>query len=141
MSAEPVRKLYITLRRSFAGTRETQRRTLETLGLRYREQTSIQDNSGSVRGAIDKVSIVVFQASLLNREPSLKKCHACTKAQYHVRQCGIAGETPCGGGDRSCICSTEGRRSSCPSFEGACEGGPSSLTSFTLWDCFPRQSL
>lgn len=55
MSAESVRKLYITLRRSFAGTRETQRRTLESLGLRYREQTVIQDNDGCIRGAISKV--------------------------------------------------------------------------------------
>ena len=51
-----MRKLYITLRRSFAGTRETQCRTLESLGLRYREQTVIQNNTESVRGAILKVN-------------------------------------------------------------------------------------
>lgn len=55
MSAQPVRKLYITLRRSFAGTRETQRKTLESLGFRYREQTVVLNNDSSVRGAIDKV--------------------------------------------------------------------------------------
>lgn len=55
MSTETVRKLYITLRRSFAGTRETQCRTLESLGLRYREQTVVQNNTESVRGAILKV--------------------------------------------------------------------------------------
>ena len=55
MTTETVRKLYITLRRSFAGTRETQCRTLESLGLRYREQTVIQNNTESVRGAILKV--------------------------------------------------------------------------------------
>ncbi len=55
MSSETVRKLYITLRRSFAGTRETQCRTLESLGLRYREQTVVQNNTESVRGAILKV--------------------------------------------------------------------------------------
>ncbi|EIE20805.1 hypothetical protein COCSUDRAFT_54236 [Coccomyxa subellipsoidea C-169] len=59
MSAEPVRKLYITLRRSFAGTRETQRKTLESLGLRYREQTVIQNNDGCTRGAISKVKHLV----------------------------------------------------------------------------------
>lgn len=56
MSGEAVRKLYITLRRSFAGTRETQRKTLQSLGLRYREQTVVQNNDGSTRGAIDKVA-------------------------------------------------------------------------------------
>ena len=50
-----MRKLYITLRRSFAGTKDTQRRTLQSLGLRYREQTVIQDNNSTTRGAIDKV--------------------------------------------------------------------------------------
>ena len=55
MSGDTVRKLYITLRRSFAGTRETQRKTLETLGFKYREQTVVRDNTESVRGAILKV--------------------------------------------------------------------------------------
>ncbi len=55
MSGETVRKLYITLRRSFAGTKETQRKTLETLGFNYREQTVLQNNTESVRGAILKV--------------------------------------------------------------------------------------
>lgn len=58
MSGDTVRKLYITLRRSFAGTRETQCRTLESLGLKYREQTVIQSNNESVRGAILKVGMV-----------------------------------------------------------------------------------
>ena len=57
MSADSVRKLYITLRRSFAGTRETQVRTLQSLGFKYREQTVVQDNTESVRGAILKVAL------------------------------------------------------------------------------------
>ena len=57
MSADAVRKLYITLRRSFAGTRETQVRTLQSLGFKYREQTVVQDNTESVRGAILKVAL------------------------------------------------------------------------------------
>ena len=57
MSADTVRKLYITLRRSFAGTRETQVRTLQSLGFKYREQTVVQDNTESVRGAILKVAL------------------------------------------------------------------------------------
>ncbi|CAK0764660.1 hypothetical protein CVIRNUC_003180 [Coccomyxa viridis] len=59
MSADTVRKLYITLRRSFAGTRETQVRTLQSLGFKYREQTVVQDNTESVRGAILKVRHLV----------------------------------------------------------------------------------
>ena len=57
-----MRKLYITLRRSFAGTRETQRKTLESLGLRYREQTVIQNNDGCIRGAIAKVHITTTRS-------------------------------------------------------------------------------
>lgn len=57
MSGEAIKLLYITLRRSFAGTRETQRRTLQSLGFRYREQTVVQKNDGATRGAIDKVGM------------------------------------------------------------------------------------
>ena len=55
-----MRKLYITLRRSFAGTRETQVRTLQSLGFKYREQTVVQDNTESVRGAILKVALNIY---------------------------------------------------------------------------------
>lgn len=65
MSGEPVRKLYITLRRGFAGTKETQRRTLQSLGLRYREQTVVQDNNSTARGAIEKVGAGSEAASAL----------------------------------------------------------------------------
>ena len=53
---EPIRTLFITLKRSLAGTRDSQRRILESLGLRYRQQTMERANMGSIRGAIDKAS-------------------------------------------------------------------------------------
>ncbi|KAK9845243.1 hypothetical protein WJX81_000968 [Elliptochloris bilobata] len=53
--AEPIRTLFITLKRSFAGTRDTHRRIMESLGLRNRQQTVERANMGSIRGAIDKV--------------------------------------------------------------------------------------
>ncbi|PSC68015.1 ribosomal L30 family [Micractinium conductrix] len=54
MSA-PVQSLFITLKRSFAGTREHHVRILQGLGLRYRQQTVQQPNKEHVRGAINKV--------------------------------------------------------------------------------------
>lgn len=53
--AEPIRTLFITLKRSFAGTRESHRLILESLGFRYRQQTVERANMGSIRGALDKV--------------------------------------------------------------------------------------
>ena len=54
MMAEPIRTLFITLKRSFAGTRESHRHILESLGFRYRQQTVERANMGSIRGALDK---------------------------------------------------------------------------------------
>ena len=50
-----VRYVFVTLKRSFAGTRETHIKILKSLGLRRREQTVQKTNIASVRGAIDKV--------------------------------------------------------------------------------------
>ena len=54
MSGE-IRHLYVTLKRSFAGTRDTHVKILQSLGLRKREQTVQHTNHASVRGALDKV--------------------------------------------------------------------------------------
>ena len=54
MSGE-IRYLFVTLKRSFAGTRETHDKIVKSLGLRRRQQTVQKPNSASVRGAIDKV--------------------------------------------------------------------------------------
>ena len=51
----PITSLFITLRRSFAGTRDSQVKILKALGLRRREQTIEKPNNESIRGAINKV--------------------------------------------------------------------------------------
>ena len=53
MSA-PVSSLFVTLRRSLAGTRDQHVRILRSLGLWRREQTVEKVNNAGVRGAIDK---------------------------------------------------------------------------------------
>jgi ribosomal protein L30 len=52
---EPVQTLFITLKRSFAGTREHHVRILQSLGLRWRQHTVEKPNIAHVRGAVDKV--------------------------------------------------------------------------------------
>ena len=52
-----IRHLFVTLKRSFAGTRETHINIVRSLGLRKREQTVQKANVASVRGAIDKVRL------------------------------------------------------------------------------------
>ena len=64
---EPIRTLFITLKRSFAGTRDTHRRILESLGLRYRQQTVERANMGSIRGALDKASEKPVCGALINK--------------------------------------------------------------------------
>lgn len=59
MEGQVVKTLFITLRRSFAGTRERHIGTLKSLGLSYREQTSQMPNSSSIRGAIDTVKHMI----------------------------------------------------------------------------------
>ena len=51
----PIHTLFVTLKRSFAGTRDSQRRILESLGLRWRQHTVERANTASLRGALDKV--------------------------------------------------------------------------------------
>jgi large subunit ribosomal protein L30 len=53
--AQPVKTLFVTLRRSFAGTRESHIAIIKSLGLSYREQTVEVPNRASFRGAVDKV--------------------------------------------------------------------------------------
>ena len=53
--ATPVHSLFVTLKRSFAGTREHHLRILRSLGLRYRQHTVEKPNLPHVRGAINKV--------------------------------------------------------------------------------------
>ena len=52
----PVRSLFVTLKRSFAGTRDSQLRILRSLGFSYRQQTLEKANTPQIRGAVDKAS-------------------------------------------------------------------------------------
>ena len=54
MSGE-IRHLFVTLKRGFAGTRDTHIKIIKSLGLTRRQQTVQKANVASVRGAIDKV--------------------------------------------------------------------------------------
>lgn len=55
MSTEPVRKLFITLQRSFAGTKAAQKAVLKQLGFTYRLQTVERPNNVHIRGSVNKV--------------------------------------------------------------------------------------
>ena len=60
MAERTIRTLYVTLKRSFAGTPETMVRTLKALGLRRRHQTVRKSNNARVRGALLKVRHMVL---------------------------------------------------------------------------------
>ncbi len=52
-------KLRITLVKSGIGNEKSQKRTLTTLGLRHMHQSVVRDDSGSLRGQINKVRHLV----------------------------------------------------------------------------------
>jgi large subunit ribosomal protein L30 len=52
-------KLQITLKKSPIGRMETQRKTLQALGLRKLNQTVLKDDTPSMRGQIEKVSHLI----------------------------------------------------------------------------------
>lgn len=53
------KKLEITLKRSVIGTKENQRRTIQTLGLKKVHQSVVCEDTPVVRGMINKVSHLV----------------------------------------------------------------------------------
>jgi large subunit ribosomal protein L30 len=53
------KKLEITLTRSLIGRPETQRVTVNTLGLRKMHQTVVQEDNVAIRGMVNKVSHLV----------------------------------------------------------------------------------
>jgi large subunit ribosomal protein L30 len=53
------KKLRITLKKSMIGSQKRQRATLESLGLRKRNQTVEQPDNNSIRGMIFKVQHLV----------------------------------------------------------------------------------
>lgn len=64
--SKTIEALYVTLKRSFAGTPETKIRTLKALGLRHLHQTLRLPNNEKVRGALLKVrSMVIIESDYL----------------------------------------------------------------------------
>ncbi|GMH44920.1 hypothetical protein BSKO_12877 [Bryopsis sp. KO-2023] len=55
-----IERLYVTMKRSFAGTPSTVVDTMKTLGLRHRHQTVAQPNTAEVRGALAKIKHLVI---------------------------------------------------------------------------------
>ena len=53
------KQLEITLTRSVIGSKQDQRRPVEALGLKKRQQTVVRDDTPVVRGMINKVSHLV----------------------------------------------------------------------------------
>jgi large subunit ribosomal protein L30 len=52
-------KIAVTQVRSLSGRPDKHRRTIEALGLRYREQTVIHDDTPAIRGMIEQVTHLV----------------------------------------------------------------------------------
>jgi large subunit ribosomal protein L30 len=52
-------QLQVTLKRSLIGRPETQRRTVEALGLRKIRQTVVQNDNEAIRGMINQVSHLI----------------------------------------------------------------------------------
>ncbi|WP_102029425.1 50S ribosomal protein L30 [Salirhabdus sp. Marseille-P4669] len=52
-------KLEVTLTRSLIGRPETQRKTVEALGLKKIRQTVVHDDTPAIRGMVNKVSHLV----------------------------------------------------------------------------------
>jgi large subunit ribosomal protein L30 len=59
MEPAAVRSIFVTLRRSFAGTRESHLRILRSLGLKWRQHTVELPNTPGVRGAAEKVKHIL----------------------------------------------------------------------------------
>ena len=53
-------KIAVTQVRSLSGRPDKHRRTIEALGLRYREQTVIHDDTPAIRGMIQQVTHLVI---------------------------------------------------------------------------------
>ncbi len=53
------KKLAVTLKRSLIGRSETQRKTVQSLGLRKLQQTVLHDDHPAIRGMINKVKHMV----------------------------------------------------------------------------------
>ena len=81
--SQPIHSIFVTLRRSFAGTRESHVRIVQSLGLRKRQQTVRVPNTATARGAIDKVTSCCMLCSLPNA-PWLPAQEVCTLQIKHL---------------------------------------------------------
>lgn len=81
----PVQSMFVTLKRSFAGTREHHIRILRSLGFSYRQQTVQKPNVAHIRGAINKAShAAALGRGLARRRPPPHRrcrCRLQTSAQ------------------------------------------------------------
>lgn len=102
----------MTLRRSFAGTREHHVRIVKSLGLRWRQQTVQRPNTSTVRGAIDKVCCLGAVLHITVCDPFVED-HCCLLPMLHWAA-----------GDVRCM---------------ACIQGPSAGV-VTEWQCMCRSS-
>eukprot|EP00884_Botryococcus_braunii_P003470 jgi/Botrbrau1/13123/Bobra.0187s0080.1 len=84
-SSTPIKHLYITLKRSFAGTPERHCRVIRALGLTYREQTVQKTNTASVRGAIAKVIHLLSVESDEQRRARLHREKEAARLQPPLR--------------------------------------------------------
>lgn len=75
--SEPIKQLFITLKRSFAGTSAKQKAVLKALGFSYRLQTVEKPNNVHIRGTLNKVKHLVAVetdgARLVRLEEEAKK--------------------------------------------------------------------
>lgn len=60
MATKAIEKLYVTMKRSFAGTPSTMIETMKSLGLGHRHQTVEKPNTPEVRGALHKIRHLVI---------------------------------------------------------------------------------
>lgn len=74
-----VHSLFVTLRRSLAGTREQHVRVVRSLGLTRREQTVEKPNNAAIRGAIDKVGSAQAGGSDWCRAAGWSSAGACER--------------------------------------------------------------
>mmetsp|Transcript_7613 Transcript_7613/g.15265 ORF Transcript_7613/g.15265 Transcript_7613/m.15265 type:complete len:111 (-) Transcript_7613:451-783(-) len=85
---EAIKSLFVTLKRGFAGKKETHIKTLQSLGLKRREQCVEKPNNASIRGALAKVKhlVLVETDEEYNARMMLKRAKETTvQPPVHVR--------------------------------------------------------
>jgi ribosomal protein L30 len=144
--SQPIKWLYITLKRSFAGAKETQVDTLKALGLVHRHQTVQKPNNEAIRGAVNKVRIAncncgrrieaLIQTNLSDLINSFKARRSLrsfvTFQPAHSLRWGLAGEAHGDSGNGRGICATASGRSCSENAETAYQSCPPPSAAVTL---------